>query len=122
MRTWPSLTLGVLAFAAAAPVGSTARPPARLQVVEQEYRLTLSRLSVRSGPAIVNVVNFGQDPHDLVLVRSVRGSKPAQTKVVPPHGRAELDVRLAPGRYELYCSLPGHRAAGMRATLAVRRA
>jgi plastocyanin len=121
MRTWLPLTLAVMALAVAAPVGTTARAPARLQVVEQEYRLTLSRLSVGSGPAIVSVVNFGQDAHDLVLVRSVRGAKPAQTKVVPPHGHAELGVRLAAGRYELYCSLPGHRAAGMRATLLVRR-
>jgi plastocyanin len=121
MRLWPSVTLGALALALAAPVGSTARVPTRLQVVEQEYRLTLSRLSVRSGPAIVNVVNFGQDGHDLILVRQVQGAKPARTRVVPPRGGAELDVRLVPGRYDLYCSLPGHRAAGMRATLVVRR-
>lgn len=120
MRAWPSLAMGLVVLAAAAPVDS-ARAPSRLQVVEQEYRLTLSRLSVRPGTAIVSVVNFGQDAHDLVLVRKAAGARPAQTKVVPPHGHAELDVKLVPGRYDLYCSLPGHRAAGMRATLAVTR-
>ncbi len=120
MRLRP-LALGAVALAVASPVGSAARAPARIQVVEREYTLTLSRLSLRSGPAIVNVVNFGQDTHNLVLVKKARGAKPAQTKVVPPHGHAELDVRLAPGRYELYCSLSGHREAGMHARLTVRR-
>jgi plastocyanin len=121
MRPRRALTLGAMTLAVAAPAGSAARAPARIQVVEREYTLTLSRLSVRSGAAIVNVVNLGQDMHNLVLVRRARGAKPAQTKVVPPHGSTELDLRLAPGRYELYCSLPGHRAAGMHAPLAVRR-
>ncbi|HKP17712.1 MAG TPA: hypothetical protein VJT84_04475 [Gaiellaceae bacterium] len=120
MRVWPSIALGLVALAAAAPVDS-ARAPSRLQVVEQEYRLTLSRLSVRSGLAIVDVVNFGQDGHDLVLVRRAPGARPAQTRLVPPRGHAGLEVKLVAGRYDLYCSLPGHRAAGMRATLAVTR-
>jgi plastocyanin len=121
MRLRLALAVGGGALAAIVPVGSAARAPARVQVVEQEYRLTLSRLSLRGGPAIVDVVNFGQDAHDLVLVRKARGARPVQTKLVPPHGRAELDVKLVPGRYELYCSVPGHREAGMRASLTVRR-
>ena len=121
MRLRRPLALGAVALAAVSPAGSAARTPARVQVVEREFTLTLSRLSVRSGPAIVNVVNFGQDPHNLVLVRRARGVKPARTKVVSPHGTAELVLRLAPGRYDLYCSLPGHRRAGMYATLIVRR-
>jgi uncharacterized cupredoxin-like copper-binding protein len=50
----------------------------------------------------------------------VRGAKPAATRIVQPRGHTELAVKLVPGRYELYCSLPGHRAAGMWAVLAVR--
>lgn len=117
------LALAAAAVAAAFPLGAAARAPARVQVVEREYSLTLSRLWVRSGPAIVNVVNFGQDSHDLVVVRRARGAKAkrVRTQVLRPHESVELHLRLAPGRYELYCSLPGHRAAGMRATLVVRR-
>jgi uncharacterized cupredoxin-like copper-binding protein len=32
-----------------------------------------------------------------------------------------LTVRLSRGRYRLWCSLPGHRELGMRATLRVSR-
>jgi uncharacterized cupredoxin-like copper-binding protein len=120
MRARPALLLALGALALAAP-GSAARAPARVQVVENEFTLTLSRLALRSGPAIVDVINLGQDRHNLVLVRKAPGAKAASTETVPPHGRAELDLRLAPGRYELYCSLPGHRAAGMHAALMVRR-
>lgn len=120
MRLRRPLALGAVALAVASPMGSAARTPARVQVVEREFTLTLSRLSVRSGPAIVNVVNFGQDSHNLVLVRRAPGARPARTKVVSPHASTELDLRLAPGRYDLYCSLPGHRRAGMHAVLTVR--
>jgi hypothetical protein len=114
-----ALAVGLLALAAAAP--AAARPPAYVQVTETEYRLALSRLSVRAGPAIVEVVNFGMDPHDLVLQGRGRGSKPRSVETLEPRGRADLEVRLAPGRYDLWCSLPGHRERGMRAVLVVRR-
>jgi plastocyanin len=121
MKLGRPLALGAVALAVVSPVGSAARAPERVQVVEREFTLTLSRLSVRSGPALVNVVNLGQDSHDLVLVRRARGAKTVRTKVVAPHGTAEVALNLGPGRYDLYCSLPGHRKLGMHAALAVRR-
>ena len=121
MKLGRPLALGAVALAVVSPVGSAARAPARVQVVEREFTLTLSRLSVGSGPALVNVVNLGQDSHDLVLVRRARGAKTVRTKVVAPHGTAEVALNLGPGRYDLYCSLPGHRKLGMHAVLAVRR-
>jgi uncharacterized cupredoxin-like copper-binding protein len=33
---------------------------------------------------------------------------------------ATKTLNLAPGRYELFCSLPGHKEAGMVGTLDVR--
>ena len=38
-----------------------------------------------------------------------------------PGQLGEATWRLKPGRYRLWCDLPGHRAAGMRASLRVRR-
>jgi plastocyanin len=101
------------------PAGAQASDPARVQVVEKEYSLTLSRLRVHSGRAIVQVLNFGMDGHDLVLQGNARGSKAVRFAQLSPGGRATLTVKLAPGRYTLWCSLPGHRARGMVAPLVV---
>ena len=96
-------------------------PPARVQVVAQEFRYTLSRTTIRSGAAIVELVNFGQDPHDLRL-RRVGGTRTYRTPELRPGGRWELAFsRIAPGRYELWCGVAGHRAAGMSAVLVVKK-
>ena len=99
-------------------IGGTA--PARVQVVAKEYSFGLSRNVVRSGPAVIELANFGQDPHDLRLQRAGARHK-AGLGVVAPGGRAELSLKnLPPGRYSLWCSVANHRALGMRATLVVR--
>jgi len=105
------------AVVVAAPAASA---PARLQVVAREFSLSLSRPRVPSGQAVVELVNFGEDVHDLRL-RRVGGTRTFGTAALAPGGRAELRVRLAPGRYVLWCSIADHRARGMRAVLVVRR-
>ena len=108
-----------LALVAAANAGAAA--PARLQVTENEYHLLLSRLTLHPGSADVQLVNFGQDPHDLVI--QPQGKTKGKTVTVPvvaPGDRRELTLKLVPGRYILYCSLADHRARGMWAPLVVR--
>ena len=108
---------------AIAGVSSSRRAPARLLVSGQEYSLFLSRQTLRSGPAVIQFLNRGQDPHDLRLRRAGRTSGyAAKAPEIRPGKLVELDARLAPGRYRLWCSLPGHRARGMRAVLTVKRA
>ena len=94
--------------------------PARTQVVAREFSFSLSRTQLESGPAVIELDNFGQDTHDLRLQRA--GARHvAGTVVVAPGSRTELAVMLRPGRYSLWCSVADHRARGMRATLIVRR-
>lgn len=102
-----------------AAVGPPLPAPARVQVTEREFRLGLSRTRLRRGDVEIEVINFGQDPHDLVVLRTAKGARPIAAPVVAPGGRGQLKARLAPGRYTLYCSLPGHRGRGMVATLVV---
>lgn len=92
-----------------------------MQVVAQEFRFALSRTRVRAGPAIVELVNMGEDAHDLRL-RRVGGTTTVSFPIVRPGGHVDRELRLRPGRYLLWCSLPGHRARGMRAVLVVVRA
>jgi hypothetical protein len=107
-----------LAGLLAAP--AAAAPTARLQVVAREFSFTLSRQKLKAGPAIVELVNFGEDVHDLRL-RRVGGTRIRAIGTVPADGHAALRVRLQPGRYVLWCSIADHRARGMQARLSVRR-
>jgi plastocyanin len=113
--------LALLAGILIAPLVHAAAPaPAQLQVVAHEYSFTLSRLHVKAGPAVIELANFGQDPHDLRVQR--QGARHvAGLGVVAPGKRAELSLRLPPGRYSLWCAVANHRQLGMRATLVVTR-
>ena len=99
----------------------TLAAPARLQVGADEFRYSLSRQSIKAGPAIVQLANYGQDEHDLRLQRQ-GGTRIYRIGKVRPHGLGELEARFLPGRFRLWCSLGDHRARGMSATLVVTRA
>ena len=108
-----------LAAALVATIGLGGAAPARMQVVAREFSLSLSRTRLPAGQAVIELANFGQDPHDLRLQR-LGARHIAGTPVVAPGSRAELTVKLLPGRYSLWCSVADHRARGMRATIVVR--
>jgi len=93
--------------------------PSRMLVEAREYSLTLSRTTVKPGPAIIQLAIRGEDPHDLAVRRlgAATVSKVAETL---PGGVAEWRGKLKRGRYELYCTLPGHKKAGMRTVLTVK--
>jgi hypothetical protein len=111
---------GIAGVAGADPrSASSSRPPARLMVAGREYNLQLSRGAVRRGPAVIQFLNRGEDPHDLRL----RRFGVQRTISVPALRAGELvqfETRLQRGRYHLWCSLPGHKDRGMRAVLKVR--
>ena len=98
----------------------TLASPARLQVGADEFSYSLSRQSIKAGPAIVQLVNFGEDVHDLRL-RRVGGTRTYRIDKVRPGGLGELEARFLPGRFTLWCSLADHRARGASASLVVRR-
>jgi hypothetical protein len=113
--------LGLLAAAAvlAGPAAAAARPTA-VGVGEREWRIALYRPWVPAGLVKFNVKNFGEDGHDFV-VRNPRGRTRARLPEIGAGDTATVTGRLMrPGRYTVYCSLPGHVALGMRAVLKVR--
>jgi plastocyanin len=95
-------------------------PPARVQVVAQEFRYALSRQTIAAGWAIVELRNGGQDAHDLRMQR-VGGTRVYAWPNVQPGAVADRTFKLLPGRYRLWCGVANHRALGMTATLVVRR-
>jgi plastocyanin len=120
----PLRAAAVAALAALAilvPGGAAAKPaPSRVQVVAKEFYYSLSRHSVPAGPAIVELVDFGQDPHDLRL-QKVGTTKVYGTPIIQPGKYYDLKVTLQPGKYILWCSIANHRQLGMQATLTVKK-
>jgi plastocyanin len=98
---------------------AAAPPPARVQVVAQEFRYSLSRQTIKAGWAVIELRNAGEDAHDLRL-RRVGGTRVYVWPVSQPGTVVDRTVKLLPGRYRLYCGVANHRTLGMQATLVVR--
>ena len=118
------IRLVVLAALAAAPVAAAsasgpAPAPARLGVSAKEFRFSLSRTTVRRGPIVIELDNFGEDVHDLRL-RRIGGTRTYAIPETASGERAQLDTKLRAGVYQLWCSVADHRARGMYATFRVR--
>jgi plastocyanin len=114
------LAVSAAALGVAASPLLGARAPSRVQVTALEFEYRLSRLSVKRGPTLIELVNYGEDEHDLVL-RRVGGTRVYRLRRILPGQRATLSLRLRPGVYRLHCAVADHAGRGMRATLRVRR-
>ncbi len=89
-----------------------------IPVSETEFKITVPAQKVAPGKVTFAVRNVGKIQHDLVVSGpGVTGA--AKTPLINPGQTATLAVTLAAGSYTLYCSVPGHRAAGMVAKLTV---
>ena len=124
MRLRPAVVCALAAAAAAAPAAvakPAPEPPSRLLVTAREFSLTLSRPKVEAGDAIVQLYDFGEDPHDLALQR-VGGPTIFTIPEIGPGETGSLSLRLRKAsRYRLWCSLPGHAEKGMFASLRTAR-
>jgi plastocyanin len=113
--------IAAVVVAAVALLGAQASAtvaPARVQVSAQEFSYALSRRTVVAGPAIVELYNLGEDPHDLRMER-LGGGRLWKTPLVFPGKYYDLNATLVPGRYRLWCSIANHRQLGMTAVLTV---
>ena len=115
------VAITALAATALVPVATAGAPaaPARVQISATEFGIALSRPTIRKGVAIVELVNYGQDDHDLAL-RRVGGTRTYRMGIVHPGRAGSLEVRLPAGRFILWCTLADHRSRGMAASLRVR--
>jgi hypothetical protein len=91
-----------------------------LHVTELEWRMRLSVTTVKAGPIDLLQLDSGREPHDLRLRRE-GGTAVIDGRLLVPGRHWQGVVRLDPGTYRLWCSLPQHAARGMRATLRVVR-
>ena len=115
------LTAIGLALGAALIPASASPAPGYVQITEKEFTITLSRLRVHEGSAIVGVLNAGMDNHDLVIQSNAKGAKPIRFSQLSPGSHSSRTIKLAPGRYTLWCSIANHRQLGMVAPLTVTK-
>ena len=74
--------------------------------------------SAKAGSVTIDFQNNESIPHD-VAVESSSGDTVGQTDLVAS-GTANTTVDLQPGTYQFFCTVPGHREAGMEGTLTVK--
>ena len=92
-----------------------AKPAAtKVPVSESEFKITAGSTDLKAGEITFEVKNVGKIPHDL----AIKGTAD-KTDLIPAGGTAELKVTLKAGKYELYCTVPGHEAAGMKLDITV---
>jgi uncharacterized cupredoxin-like copper-binding protein len=100
-----------------ATTGTTAAPAAEnVTASETEFKIALDSSSISAGRVTFEVKNDGKIPHDLV----VKGNGiEAKTPLLDAGESKPLSVDLKPGTYDVYCSVPGHKQAGMDLKLTI---
>ena len=97
----------------------TARPVS-IGVSAREFHLTAYRKTVAPGKVRFNVMNYGEDTHNLVVTGP--GGFTRQTGDIGSGDQATLAIKLGrTGTYKLLCTKADHLERGMRTRLVVRR-
>ena len=97
----------------AAATTTTAAPatPKSVSVSETEWKVALPSTTLAAGKYTFDLKNDGQIPHDLTI--DGPGVSDEKTPVIAAGKTAKLTVELKSGSYDFYCSVPGHKQAGM---------
>jgi plastocyanin len=74
--------------------------------------------TVKAGSDTIRFVNRSPVLHDVTIAQ---GSKVAAATRTIQGTSTAITARLAPGRYDFYCSVDEHRQAGMQGILTVVR-
>lgn len=86
-----------------------------IPVADEGLAYAVTEVTAPAGEITLSSVNEQAVPHNIAI------DEPETTlgEVVTDGGVSEITVELEPGTYEYYCSVPGHREAGMVGTLTV---
>jgi uncharacterized cupredoxin-like copper-binding protein len=84
---------------------------------EGQLEYNTKSLTAKAGKVSVDFTNSSSLPHD-VTIESPSGQTVGATPTFSG-GSKSLSVDLKAGTYKFYCSVPGHRQAGMEGTLTV---
>jgi plastocyanin len=82
-----------------------------------QLRFDKDTLQAPEGTVRITMNNPSPIPHNVSIEGP--GDIDQQGKTVPKGGASEVQLKLSRGDYTFYCSVPGHRQAGMQGTLTV---
>ncbi len=108
----------------AAPRQSPKRRPrdreGRSQLAADPTELAFDKTSLASKPGKVTIdfTNPATLEHD-VAIEDAEGTELAVSALIGK-GKTSVSADLSPGTYHFFCTVPGHREAGMEGTLTVR--
>jgi plastocyanin len=83
-----------------------------------ELAYTTTEASAKTGNVTVDFKNPQSLTHD-VAIEDSSGKEVGKTELIG-EGETSTTVDLKPGTYTYYCTVPGHREAGMEGTLTVK--
>ncbi|HVY97715.1 MAG TPA: plastocyanin/azurin family copper-binding protein [Solirubrobacterales bacterium] len=79
---------------------------------------TTTKATAKAGKVTIDFTNPQPLPHD-VAIEDSEGETIAKTNTIA-EGSDSTTAELKPGNYTFYCTVPGHREAGMEGTLVVK--
>jgi plastocyanin len=89
-----------------------------LGVMGQNLMFTHTTLQARAGTVRISFSNASGIGHNLTVQKGTDGRVVGATPTFS-NGTHTLTLHLSPGTYTYFCSVPGHRQAGMVGTLKV---
>jgi len=95
---------------------TTASAATEMPATETEFKIALPKTTVAAGSYTFEVKNDGKIEHDFVVKGEGVDEK---TPTIGAGKTATLKIDLKPGTYDVYCSIPGHKQAGMDLKLTV---
>ena len=109
-----------------------------VEVGLEEWGVHLSEAVITTPEVDLAVTNAGILQHEVVILRTdepadglrtvngiidlsgIDGTLVGEVADLSPGQHVDADIGLAPGRYVLFCNVPGHYDSGMHAVLTVR--
>jgi plastocyanin len=82
-------------------------------------KFTKSALTAKAGTVTIDFTNASPLAHNFTVQQGTSGPVVGATPTFMG-GTKTLTLKLKAGTYTFYCSVPGHRAAGMQGTLTVQ--
>jgi plastocyanin len=109
------------ASAATAPSGTAST--VSLEASKTTLAYNTKHLSAKAGTVTIMLMNGSPVEHNVTISKpGLRGTAAGEQLGATPTfkgGSRHLTLKLAPGKYTFFCSVPGHREAGMEGTLEV---
>ncbi len=84
---------------------------------EGQLKFTAANLSAKAGRVTISFANASPLEHNMTIAQ---GTKALGATPTFKGGSKTLTLNLKPGTYKFFCTVPGHREAGMEGTLDVR--